>query len=422
MPSSKASAPPPKPVRSDWQAARSNSKTGRNRPSATGIGRPLATAHEKTCAATPAAAVGHLTVDLGAIAENYRILKGKLDGCECGAAVKANAYGLGLVPTAEKLFASGCRTFFVANLDEGIALRERVTEAEIHVLGGLEDGLEAEYAAHGLIPVLNSLSEIECWRSCAERAGRELQADIHLDTGFSRLGLPTAESNRLACEPERLRGIGVRLVMSHLACGDDPNDPMSARQLAEFRRLRETLPMGGASLANSAGVFLGRKYHFDLARPGIALYGGSPVAGQASPMRPVVRLQAPILQVRDLEPGATIGYGATCCVERPMRVATLAIGYADGYPRSLGNKGLGYIEGFPVPVVGRISMDLTTMNVTDVPVELLVRGTLIDLIGPNNPIDEVARRASTIANELLIGLGSRLRRRYIVVGEECSDT
>ena len=356
-----------------------------------------------------------LTIDLGAIVDNYRFLRQRLGAASCAGVVKADAYGLGAARVAPALWQAGCRTFFVATLDEGLALRGVLPEAEIHVLAGPVATAAAEYVASDLIPILNSLDDIAAWSAAADRRGRAFPATVHLDTGMSRLGLPPAELDRLVAEPDRLRGIDVTVVMSHLACSDEPAHPQNTLQLAAFRRaIARFRPAGArASFANSSGIFLGRDYHFDLARPGAALYGLRPQAGVPNPLRPVVRLQGKILQLRDVDTGTPVGYGATHRFARPARLATVGVGYADGYLRSLSNRGSAIVGGRRVPVVGRVSMDLLTLDVSELPAQQLRPGDPVDLIGPDNPPDDLADQAGTIGYEILTSLGRRYARRYV---------
>lgn len=359
-----------------------------------------------------------LTIDLGAVAANYRLLCEQLGPARCAGVVKADAYGLGAAQIAPVLWAEGCRTYFVATLDEGLALRQVLPEAEIQVLAGPVGGAAVDYVACNLTPILNSLDEIAEWRAAAAAMGRTLPATIHLDTGMSRLGLPRAELDRLLEEPDRLDGIDVRMVMSHLACSDEPDHPQNEMQLTQFRAALARFRPAGArvSFANSSGIFLGRDYHFDLARPGAALYGLRPRAGQPNPLRQVVRLQAKILQLRDVDRGTPVGYGATHRFARPARLATVGVGYADGYLRSLSNRGSAMIGGSRVPVVGRVSMDLLILDVSELPAQQLRRGDLVDLIGPGNSPDDLADQAGTIGYEILTSLGRRYARRYVGAG------
>ncbi len=357
-----------------------------------------------------------LSIDLGAIRENYRRLQAELGATPCAAVCKADAYGLGLGDVAPALAAEGATQFFVATLDEAIALRGILAEpcpaAEIHVLNGLMPGCEGDYLAHRLRPVLNSLGDIEAWARRAAAEGRALPAAVHLDSGMCRLGLPPRELDRLAAEPERLSGIEVALLMSHLACAEDREGPMNARQLADFRAALTRLPRAPASLANSPGVFLGPDYHFDLARPGVALYGVNPLPGKPNPMVQVVGLKARILQVREIDAPQSVGYGADYRAGGPMRVATLGVGYADGYLRSLSDKGSAFIAGQRVAVIGRVSMDLITLDVTDVPPAQARPGGIVDLLDPEQGPDRLADEAGTIGYEILTALGRRYHRVY----------
>ncbi len=366
--------------------------------------------------ATRAGAI--LTIDLGALADNYRRLRTELNGVACAAVVKADGYGLGMTQVAPALFRAGARTFFVAQLGEAIALRDALPEAaEIYVLNGLAAGPAAEFQARRIVPVLNTLGEVAAWQAAAGRAERALAAALHLDTGMSRLGLPPAEIGTLAAEPGRLEGIELTLVMSHLACADEPDHPLNAAQLAEFRAARARLPAAlstaPASFANSSGIFLGADYHFDLGRPGVALYGVNPTPGRPNPMAQVVRLQGKILQVREIDAPRSVGYGATHCAAGPTRVATVAVGYADGYPRSLSNHGSAWLGNQRVPVVGRVSMDLITLDVTGAAPDSAHPGALVDLIGPQLGVDDVAAAAGTIGYEILTALGRRYHRIYL---------
>ena len=354
-----------------------------------------------------------LTIDLDSIVANYRLLRDRVGGrANCAAVVKANAYGLGMEKVAPAIAAAGCKVFFVAHIEEGIALRRCLPDVEIHVFHGILPGTAPAYAEHRLIPVLGSLGEIEAWAKFSAGHQSAPPADIHIDTGMARLGLPPEELEVLIEEQERLRPIDVSYALSHLACADEPDNPVNRRQLEAFIRARSAIPASGASFANSSGVFLGGDYHFDLARPGISLYGGTPNPEAPNPMAQVVRLQAKILQIRDVDTPQTVGYGATYSVDRRRRIATVVAGYADGYPRSLSNAGCGYIGDIRVPIVGRVSMDLITLDVTGVPLHQVQPGGLVDMIGPHNPIDSVAVSAGTISNEVLTCLGARYHRVY----------
>jgi alanine racemase len=367
--------------------------------------------------AVPLSARAVLTVDLSALRANWARLNQASGRAECAGVIKADAYGLGLGPIAKALTNEGCKTFFVASLDEGRTAREVQPGATIYVLDGLLPGAEPHYAGFDLRPVLGSIAEVRDWAAYGRARGRRLAAAIHIDTGINRLGMPDYEVEQLAAEPSLLEAFDLTLVMSHLACADTPDSPVNALQRQRFETLRAKLPPAPASLANSGGLFLGPAYHFDLVRPGIALYGGRAHEGKPNPMQTVVRLAAKILQVRELAPGATIGYGATFRVSRPSRIATIAVGYADGFLRALsvstGEAGpVGFIGDYPVPIVGRVSMDFITVDVTDVPPELTRRGAWVEVMGDRVTVDDLTDRAGTIGYELLSRLGPRVYRVY----------
>jgi alanine racemase len=355
-----------------------------------------------------------LTVNLDAIRANYRLLREKLGGTACAAVVKADAYGLGADRVAPALAADGCTNFFTAHLDEAIALRPHVpTETEVFVLHGSPAGVEVDFVEHRVIPVVNSLEQIDAWAALARRLGRKLPAVVQVDTGMSRLGLSKHELDTVADDPGRLDGIDLRYVMSHLACAEQQSHELNALQLANFRAARARLPAAPASFSNSSGVFLGQDYHFDLARPGAALYGVAPVAGQPNPLRSVVRLQARVIQVREIEAGARVGYGGRWTAPGPARIATVSTGYADGFLRSLGNRAKAYFGDAALPVVGVVSMDTITLDATGLPGQGLEPGALVDLIGEHNPVDAVAEAAGTIGYEILTSLGGRYFRTYL---------
>lgn len=358
-----------------------------------------------------------LSIDLAAISANYERLGSMAAPAACAAVVKADAYGLGLARVAPALAASGCRVFFVAHLDEGLALRTLLPEVEIFVLNGALAGAEPRFAEAGLAPVLNDLEALDAWAALA-RARGGLPAALHLDTGMSRLGLPPGEVDTLAADPARLDGIDLRYVMSHLACSEEPDNPMNEAQRDRFETARARLPHAAASFANSSGIFRGAGFHFDLVRPGAALYGVNPCPGAPNPMAGVVRLEARILQVRDVDSPGTVGYGAAHRVAGRTRIATLAVGYADGYLRGLGGQAGCYIGETRVPVVGRISMDLITLDVSAVPpvspgAKPIGKDTLVEIIGPRHPVDALAEEAGTIGYEILTSLGRRYHRRYV---------
>lgn len=361
---------------------------------------------------------GVLTIDLDAIAANWHTLKRRLSaGTVCAAVVKADGYGLGAREVTRRLHTEGCREFFVATPDEGIGLRAVLPDGAIYVLAGVDRDTAAALIEHRLAPVLNHLGQIEAWRAAAQAAGRGLPAALHLDTGMNRLGLPREELARVIADPALCEGIETRFAMSHLVSSELAEDPLNAAQHARFETALAALkPRFGAlpaSLANSSGIFLGPSFHFAMVRPGVALYGINPTPNAPNPMREVVRLAAKILQVRRVDRGETVGYGATHRLARPSRIATIAAGYADGYLRSASNRAFARLGGMSVPVVGRVSMDLITLDVTDVPEALAKPGAFIDLLDDAYTVERLAADAGTIAYEILTALGRRYERRYL---------
>lgn len=352
-------------------------------------------------------ATGVVVVDLDAVARNYARVREAAGTAECGAVVKADAYGLGAEAVGRRLWREGCRRFFVATASEGFALRRSLPDAAIYVFEGVPPGLEADYADRSLIPVLNALEQIARWR------GTLRPAALHVDTGMTRLGLSSDDVERLVAEPSLLEGVEIDCLMTHLACADQPEHSLNAVQLEAFERHAARLPAARRSIANSAGAFLGAPFAADLVRPGIALYGGNPFAERASPVEPVATLRARILQLRDVDAATTIGYGATYRTEAPARIAVLGIGYADGYPRCLGNRGVAGVAGVEVPIVGRVSMDLLCVDVSGVDRDRVEVGQYAELFGAQLSIDDVAAAAGTISYELLTRLGSRSTRHYL---------
>ncbi len=358
-----------------------------------------------------------LSVDLDALRRNYRALATVAQGARCAAVIKANGYGLGLNEVFHALHEEGCDTFFVATLAEAQALRLLDDGITIYVLNGLAPGTAEHFQRHDLQPVLNSLPEVEEWAHYCADQRTALPAALHLDTGMLRLGLEPADVDILINYPVIFEAFQLTLVMSHLAAGDTPEHDKNEAQRALFDELRQKLPEAPASLANSAGVLMGPRFHYDMVRPGIALYGGRALARGDNPMKSVVSLMAPILQVRVARAGETVGYGCTYTLKRDSLLATVPVGYADGYFRQLGGSDeragmLACIEGKVVPVAGRVSMDLITLDVTDIPEPLIQRGSMVELLGPNISVDDMAERAGTISYEVLTRLGSRFVRTY----------
>ncbi len=348
-----------------------------------------------------------LTIDVDAVAANWRLLAAT-HAAPTAAVVKADAYGLGAAFVAPRLMAEGARHFFVAQLSEAVALRPALPGVMIAVLNGFQAAEADAYAAHDLVPVLGSLPEILAYRAFAARCGRPLPAMLHLDTGMNRLGLSAAELHQVTADPSLLAGIDWRYAMTHLVSAELPHDPVNQLQRTRFADACARLPPMQRSLANSSGIFLGAPFRSDLARPGAALYGINPTPGRPNPMRPTVRLTAPVLQLRQIAAGDGVGYNASWIAPRPTRVATVALGYADGYHRAASGHAEAYFAGARVKLIGRISMDLLTFDATDHPG--LHPGSRLELLGPAVPPDEVAAWAGTNGYEILTSMGHRARR------------
>lgn len=357
---------------------------------------------------------GRLTIDLAAIRANYRLVSKHAKPAAAGAVVKADSYGLGAARIAPVLYQEGCRQFFVAHLYEALDLQPSLlADAQIYVLNGLQPGAETTCASAGVRPVLNSLEQIIAWSTLAKQRGETLPAAVQVDTGMSRLGLSPSEVEALLASPGLLDGVNVTLLMSHLACADEPSSAANGAQLMLFRALAERLPATTLSFANSGGVFLGADYQFDIARPGIALYGVNPADGGEVAMTPVCRLDASVIQLREIPAGAGVGYGLTYKSIGPVRLATIAVGYADGWRRALGGRGGAYFNGVRLPIVGRVSMDSITLDVSLLASGDLRPGDRVELIGPHQTLEQVAADADTIPYEILTSLGSRYSRIYI---------
>ncbi len=360
-----------------------------------------------------------LTIDLNALVANYRIVARACAPTPVAGVVKADGYGLGATLVADALYGAGCRDFFVALAGEATALRPLLpVDARLFVLNGIAPGEEAALVASAAVPVLNCPADIARWNAMARIVGGRLPAAIQVDSGMSRLGLTPRDVAAIADDPALLDGIDLVLVMSHLACGDEPDAAANAAQRTRFDELAAMLPPAPRSLANSGGAFLGTAFHGDLVRPGIALYGAAPQMTRDDPMRPVVALNARIVQWRDVPAGTGVGYGLTSVAPHDRRIATLSYGYADGWPRSLGNRGAAYVGGHCAPIAGRVSMDSICIDVTDVPDDVLAAAHDAELIGPHQTIDRVAADAGTIAYEILTGLRHRHPRRILPVSDQ----
>jgi alanine racemase len=367
----------------------------------------------------PVGAPGRLTIDLGALADNWRDLARRAAPGRCAAVIKANAYGLGASEAAPALWAAGARVFFVAHFNEGITARQALpAEAQIYVLNGLESGAEpADYVAHRLAPAIGGDEELERWSGFAARQSRISPCAIHLDTGMNRLGFESLAHLRSAMETHGATS-GADLLMSHFVSSEIPGDPFNLAQIELFEAARAAFPHLPASLANSSGMFLNSSRLYDLSRPGYALYGGNPIPGRPNPMRPVVTLSVAIQQIRSIEAGMSCGYNAQWTAKRPTRLATLLIGYADGLPRGAGATGAKpgaevAVAGRRCALVGRVSMDLTIVDITDVPKDAVRPGDPVELFGGSIDLDHFASRSGTIGYALLTSLGPRYQRDYV---------
>lgn len=364
---------------------------------------------------TRSGAGGWLTIDLAAIDGNYRRICEKVsDQTSVGAAVKADAYGLGVTRVAPVLCGAGCRHFFVATVDEALELRPLVApDAQVFQLNGPFQGCEAELKAAGITPVLNSPEQVALWAALSRKTGTRSPCVIQIDSGMSRFGL---DDVALSTAAEDLKALDIQLVMSHLACADEPQHGQNSSQRETFLSRKKSLTAPLSSLAASSGIFLGADYHFDLVRPGYALYGGNPTPSAPSPMLPVVTLQVRMIQERRIEAGATVGYSARFVAQRPTRIATLAAGYADGLPRAAGGRTFAVLPEKPdilLPVIGRVSMDCLALDITALGDLPLPPGTAFEFIGPHRPLDAVAKDLDMIGYELLTGLSHRYHRDYI---------
>jgi alanine racemase len=371
---------------------------------------------EANQAAALAPATGLLIVDLDAIVANWKKLEKTSVPAECAAVIKANAYGLGTEPVAHALASAGCRTFFVATLDEARVARAALPSATIYVLDGFFQNTGDAYAKFDCKPVIGDLNELAEWDVFCRRSGWTGGAAIHIDTGMNRLGLTITEAQGIL--PRINAGDhGIKLVMSHLVSAELLNNPTNARQLTTFREVASLFSGVSASLSNSSGIYLGPQFQFDLVRPGAALYGVNPTPEADNPMQPVAEVRARIVQLRSIDRGETVGYGGTWTARRPTRLAIVSAGYADGYFRAAsandGTRGAEVVvAGKRCPIAGRVSMDLIAVDITDLPANAARRGHMVTLLGEGITVDELAHHFGTIGYEVLTSLGARYARIY----------
>lgn len=349
-------------------------------------------------------------IDLSRLCENYRSLRARFTGQECAAVVKANAYGLGVEAVARALAAAGCQTFFVASLAEGIELRAVLPDRKIAVFHGVGAGEALAFVNHRLVPVLNSPLQLSRWLEVSKD-----QADrpsiLHVDTAMARLGLTPTEFAKVT--PEQIDQAQVSLLMTHLACSSDPEDAQNHEQLERFVEMSSRFPHLPTSMANSGGILLGEAWHDDLARPGCALYGVNPGDRDPVPVKPVVRLSAPVIQLRQLDRAQKVGYGGTQSLPAGATLATVAIGYADGVFRHFSHRLSGYVAGHPVPLVGRVTMDMLTFDLSNLPASLIQEDMRIEIMNEQQTVNDLAAIAETIGYEVLTSIGKRVERRYV---------
>lgn len=344
-----------------------------------------------------------LTIDLNIIAKNYAFLVQKCINATVSGVVKANAYGLGAKQIIKTLMSEHCKYFFVATAEEAVDARA-VTNDNIFVLSGVYlDNLELFYE-HNLIPVINSINQLKLWRKFAVQKQQILPCILHIDLGMNRFGFSDTEFMQMINIDTFAENIDVLCIMGHLSASEDIDCEYNGYQLNKFKHYLQYFPNAKRSLANSGSIFLGKEYHFDLVRPGAAIYGLNPTSSKLNPMKNPITLTAPIVQLHEVKKGQPIGYCMTFVTNRDSLIATIPIGYADGYARSLSNRGICHINNIPINVVGNISMDFTILDVTDVPKSLLFLGQNIELIGPNNTPDQIAKIQNTIGYEVLTNL------------------
>ena len=364
---------------------------------------------------------GRLTIDLQVLVRNWKWLAAKAPNSAMGVSLKADGYGLGSPQIGKALALAGCRHFFTANPLEGTELRRVTDDAEIFILSGLTEKNAAHYNEASLTPVLNSLDDIEVWANWSRKSGQRQPCALHIDTGMNRLGLTPEEALQFLGNEEIRHSVTENLIISHLACADEADHSKNAEQLEVFDEVAAQFEGSRKSLANSAGIILGEEYQYDICRAGIAVYGGE-FSNMAGPLEPVAKLEGRILQIRNSNPGETVGYGGTHTLQKDTRIAIAGLGYGDGIHRAVSGSGVamrqltggakGWIGGYEVPVVGRVSMDLTAFDVSHIPESILNENSWIEFFGENAPLADFAKAAGTIDYEVLTSMGSRVHRVY----------
>lgn len=349
---------------------------------------------------------GWLEVDLNTVASNYAILCDHLSHTQCAAVVKADAYGLGAKIISQRLYTEGCRHFFVAHLDEALAIRSLIPEASIYVFSGCLEGTEIELMEHKLIPVLNDYGMFQRWIAYGKLHGKRLPGMLHIDTGMNRIGFDTYDLKKLTENMCILSGLQLQGVMSHLACSPDKNHPQNEKQRELFEQICTYFPKITKSLADTAGIYLGRDYHYDMVRPGKGLFG----LYKAPHLQQAFSFKARVIQVRHAKKGDFVGYGSQRTLERDSALATLGVGYADGLDRRASQNSYVLIGQHKAPIMGSLSMDYAVVDITDIPENLYHVGSWVQLTGPDQPLEDMANQFGTISRELSTRLGNRLYR------------
>lgn len=361
-------------------------------------------------------AVGRLNIDLGAVRENYRLIKRKVhEECIVSAVVKADAYGLGAKQISKVTYDEGCRHYFVSTPREGITLRKYLSaDASIYILNGYYGRYSSLYLEHNLTPVIGSFQEIDSYIAFGKAAAKKLPTALNFNTGMNRLGFGDQGTAKLLAQMHLLKNIDVQIIMSHFASADDPDSTLTALQYKRFMEIAKYFPSAKKSLANSFGTFADDKYHLDMIRPGMAFYGLNPTPRQNNPMHSAVTLKVPIIRTRYVDKGEIVGYNETYQFTKNTTIATVSAGYADGIFRTLSNQGSMYWKGISCPIRGRVSMDLITVDLCHIPLkERPKAGDFLEIIGSHQSVDTLAAAANTIGYEILTSLGERYRRKYI---------
>ena len=355
-----------------------------------------------------------LEIDLKSICHNFKKIKKKVSkNCIVAATVKANAYGLGVEQVSKSLIKHKCRNFFVATLMEGIELRSYNKSINIYILNGLDSGKCSIYKKYKLTPVLNSIKQIREYEIYQSKIKKSMNAIIHFDTGMSRLGLDEDETKKLINNKKNiLKKTNIRYIMSHLACGDEPKNKKNNEQLKIFREISKSFKNIKMTLANSAGVLLGKNFHFDMVRPGISIYGGNAQKNEKNSYRNVIKLTAKLIQIRQIKKGSTVGYGATYKAKQKMIIGTISLGYADGLNRLFSNNMKCYYKKKEINLIGRVSMDLVTLDLSRFQKKDIQINNRIEIINDQNNINQICVNIGTIPYEVLTNLGHRYSRKY----------